>query len=217
MSEQIQQLMPESKYVVDDLDSTYSSNDDSKIIKLQNKILKKILFPILKKEYKKEPPLSDKKIKEFFKCCLELSEVTHRKNEFRDLASSDLQVYQHGIDKINQQSLMPPQSKQEGIAIAEILIDYTEIILSLNDKKSVILEKIMEQIDYKDLLKSLYGTLLSFVCLYVLINTPEHQDQEKFSRITRYGYALAQNLDGYIDTLDILTNPEEDAKIRKIK
>lgn len=214
----MQKLVPDSKHVMaENLTNRPLNKDELEILKIQNKIMNKIVIPILKKEYKKEPPLSNKKIREFFKCCMKLSEITYNKNNAQELAETTLMVYQKGIDKIQQNSVITPHSKQEFIETTEILIDYTENINSIINQRFALLEKAIEQIDLEDLFDSLYGSILSFFCIYFLIDMPELQDQNKFTRITEFGHDLAKNLDGYIDTIDILTNPDEDARIRKIE
>lgn len=218
MSEQVQQLVPDSKHVMAENPTNRPLNKDEKeIVKIQNKIMNKIIIPILKKEYKKDPPLSDKKIKQFFKCCMKLSEITSRNSEAQVLAETTLMVYQRGIDKIQQNSVITSESKKEFIETTEILMDYTENITSMMSQRFVLLEKSMEQIDVEDLIQCLYGSILSFFCVYFLIDMPELQDPIRFTRIIEDGHDMANDLDGYIDTLDILTKPDEDAKIRKIE
>src|SRR2546428_9452393 len=101
MSQQMQRFIPDSKHVISEKPANVSfSKDDFKILKIQQKILNKIVIPILKKEYQKDPPLSNKKIKEFLKCCMKLSEITYDRNNAQELAEMTLMIYQQGIDKV---------------------------------------------------------------------------------------------------------------------
>jgi len=55
------------------------------------------------------------------------------------------------------------------------------------------------------------------MCLNVIIGIKKIKDEERFSAIIDAGDEYVNDLDSYIDTLDILTNPEEDKAIRKIE
>lgn len=217
MSEQVQQhLVPDSKHVmVESPTNRQLTKDEMEIIKIQNNIMNKVIIPILKKEYRKKPPISNKKINQFLKYCLKLSQITYKVNTQQDLAETTIMVYQHGIDKIQQNSVITSQSKQQFIEMTEILMDYTENINSIIIQRFTLFEKAIEQIDLKDLYNSLYGTILSFFCIFYLVDMVELHDQDKFIRITEYGSSLAKGLDGYTDTLDILTSPKELELFRK--
>jgi len=58
-------------------------------------------------------------------------------------------------------------------------------------------------------------TILAIFCIFKLANTRKYQDQRKLVTLIAVGKKYAEKLDGYSDTIDILTNPEEMELIRR--
>ena len=111
---------------------------------------------------------------------------------------------------------MSKESVHSAIELVNILTDYIETIVILIQKRKSLLEKALNEIDANDLLKAIYGTLIAFLCINLTLKK-ELKSEERFSAIVEAGNEYARVLDAYIDTLDILTNPEEDEYLRNIK
>lgn len=218
MSIQVQRFTPHSKYNISDkkLDLGIELHDE-KIQKVIDRLSKKVLQPILKKDYKKSQPLSDKKILEFTKISTILADMLQKKYNLNQLGQSDLEAYENSIDRIKNNSWISKQSQEDALKMIDILMDYSRIIVPIAINKRELLENAGKQIDLNDLFRSLYGSQLAYVCLLVIMNVEEFQNDQRFSIITNHGYNFAKNLDGYIDTIDILTKPDEDTQLRKIK
>lgn len=218
MSIQVQQFVPHSDYTLSNQKLDLGINlEDKQIQKIMERLRKKIVFPILDKDYKKTQPLSDEKIKEFMKICLSFTKVLEEKHNLEQLGQLDLQVYQNSMEKIKNNSQISKKSQENALELIDILMDYSRIIVPIAINKPILLEKASKQIDLDDLFRSLYGSQLAYVCIVAILDVNEFQNDQKFSIIANHGYRLAKNLDGYIDTLDILTTPDEDERLRKIK
>jgi len=135
----------------------------------------------------------------------------------QQLVNADQEYYDKVTEQIKSNTVMSPHSKQESLEIITILKDYQANILPIISKRLALLEEALHEIDRKDLFRSLYGSILASICIGTLLGLPDFQSKQKFETLAHQGHELAKNLDGYIDTLDILTNPDEDARIRKIK
>jgi hypothetical protein len=218
MSIQVQQFTPHSKYNVYNQKLDLGIDlQDKKIQKIIDRLSKKVLGPILKKDYKKAQPLSDKKIREFIKISIALADALQQKYNLDQLGQSDIEAYQNSMGRIKNSSWISNESRENALKTIDILMDYSRIILPIAINNPSLLENAGKQIDLKDLFRSLYGSLLAYVCLLVILDVEEFQNDQRFSIITNHGYNFAKNLDGYIDTIDILTKPDEDARLRKIK
>jgi len=202
MSIQVQELVPISNNLL-------SNQPNKQIQQIQVNIVKKIILPILKKESKKENPLSDKQISTFMKSCIKLSDIQNKHFTIKQLVDSDLNAYESITNKIKNNSVMSAHSKEESLQIIDVLKNYQKNIIPTIMKKMPLLEKTLIQIDVKDLYRSLYGSLLSFVCIGTLLDLPDLQHRRTFENIAHQGHELAKNLAGYTDTLDILTSPEK--------
>lgn len=208
MSVQAQELVPVSNNILNNKQSG-DFRHNTQIQKIQIHVAKKIILPIIEKDSKKPNPLSDKKINDFTKSCLNLSDILKREYKMEQLMDSDMKHYDKITLQINDNTVMSRHSKEEALQIIEILKDYQTNMVPIVNKRLPLLEEAIHQIDIKDLLKSLYGSLLSFVCIGTLLGVPNSQSKQKFETLAHQGHELAKNLDNYTDTLDILTNPDE--------
>jgi len=207
MSMMVQKLIPYPLEISKEL-QLRTRIPDRLIDQLELHAAQSIIMPLVTKEYKKENSISDEKIEQFMEICVRITETLLRKYNLDYLTKLNLDVYQASIDYVKKQNWLSIGEQKQAIEIIDILNDYsvsiTPIILS-GDK---IIMSAFEEIDVKDLLKSLYGTLLSFVCIMITLS-PQFRNKNRFSAFVRQGYEFAKNVDGYIDTLDILTNPDE--------
>ena len=71
------------------------------------------------------------------------------------------------------------------------------------------LSDVAKQLDLDDCIKSLYGTLLSIICTIELTRSGKDVDVAKLRILVELGGKYSENLDTYIDTLDMLSNPVE--------
>ena len=94
------------------------------------------------------------------------------------------------------------------------MIDYTETIALIIEKRSSDLLTALSEIEYEHLITSIYGTLLAILCINTAL-IKNMKEQERFSPIVEAGSEYAHDLGGYTDTLDILTNPDELELLKK--
>lgn len=73
------------------------------------------------------------------------------------------------------------------------------------------LKEIHEKIDYKEFEKSLYGSILSFICIMTIVSSVPQISMKAnaLALLIDESYQLVSILNSYTDTLDILTNPKE--------
>ena len=82
-------------------------------------------------------------------------------------------------------------------------------------QRSQELREVVKQLDLDDCIKSFYGTLLAIICIIELTKSGSSIDVEKLKILVELGKKYSDDLDTYIDTLDILSNPKEMELVKK--
>lgn len=91
--------------------------------------------------------------------------------------------------------------------IREYLVEYQLVFLILTHGRPAELQSAVSQFDMKDLLRSLYSTILALSCIVALASKKEY-DTGKLAALVRIGTEHSENLSSYTETIDIMSNPE---------
>ena len=185
-----------------------NKTQDRQIDSNKVRITKKIIFPIIKSK-PRDRIIRESDIQEFMQDCKKISQTIYNRSDFKKTAKLDLEVYQMCLQKIDQIGLSP-EDKSITHHLLDSLKDYTLNIARILERKQE-LEGMPNQIDYKDFKKSLYGCILSFICIMMgILPTPTIKvDTSVLTLLINEGFNFASELDAYTDTLDILTNTNE--------
>ena len=181
---------------------------------IEIKITKKTIFPIIKSKTK-ESIIQKSNIDEFIRDCKEISSIIYYKYDLKKTFQLDLEVYQMCLQKIDQTGLSR-ENKYMIHCLLDSLKDYTENIIQIS-KREKELENISKHLDYADFKRSLYGSMLAFICIMIgILATPTIKIRtDILTKLINEGFNFASNLDSYTDTLDILTNPDELELLKK--
>lgn len=170
-------------------------------------IISKIITPILSADIIDIEKVYTEKISSFQDSWLRLVQSTHKTHNWKQKLNRNLAFYDHTITMINSNPIFA-QDKASIIDSIEILKDYEMNIYSIIVKRLALFERALNEIDVKDLLNSLYGSYMALMCFW-LVARNKRQARKTIPAIAKISHKFAINLDGYIDTLDIMTNPEE--------
>ena len=178
------------------------------------KITEKIIFPIIKSKTK-ESIIQESNIDEFMKDYIKISSAIQYEYDLKKTFQLDLEVYQMCLQKIDQAGLSR-ENKYMIHCLLDSLKDYTENIIQIS-KRERELENISKHLDYAGFKRSLYGSMLAFICIMIgILATPTIKIQTNIlTKLINEGFKFASELDSYTDTLDILTNPDELELLKK--
>ena len=172
----------------------------------KTKIKQEAIFPIF--ENKSKNIIQESDITKFIGCCEMFKTFYSHEQNFEKTTRLSLETYDMCIMKIDQFG-MSEENKNDLHHIRNILKDYTSNIAYIFNRKKK-LENIFERFDYEDFKKSLYGSLLVFICAMIIISEPSRKiDPDILTHLIKKGIVFATDLNSYVDTIDILTNPEE--------
>ncbi len=157
----------------------------------------------------KECVIKESDIKKFMENCKNITSILYNKYGFQKTTELDLEIYEMCLSKIDQSGLSN-KNKDMLHYLLNSLRDYTLNIANISTREKE-LEYAYKQIDYVDFQTSLYGGLLAFVCIMVaILGSPVIQiPPDVLTLLINEGFRFASDIDSYIDTLDILTNPQE--------
>lgn len=125
-----------------------------------------------------------------------------------EFARSDLQGYQIIKYTISQNNYLEQDIIKNMIEIIDNLSDYDNSIFGILINKPQQLENALEQIDFDDFQKTLSGTILVFVFILAIALIKEY-NKEHVMRMLKLGIKYSERIESYVDTIDVLTNPEE--------
>ena len=125
-----------------------------------------------------------------------------------EFARLDLQGYQIIKYSILQNNYLGQDIIKNMIEIIDNLSDYDNTIFGILINKPERLENALEQIDFDDFQKTLSGTILVFVFILAIAVIQEY-DREHVMRMLKLGIKYSERMESYVDTIDLLTNPEE--------
>ena len=207
MSMMGQELLPNSTSVFLGQYFQMKQSPDRQIDNKEVEITKKLILSILKSKSKNQI-IRESDISEFMKACMEISNILHEKHGSK-ITKLDLEIYDMCSLKINQTELSSENKKMTHYLL-DSLKDYTLNMIHISKRKRE-LENIDEQFDYDDFKKSLYGCMLSFICIMIgILGSPYIEIKTNIlTLLINEGFGFASDLNSYTDTLDILTNPDE--------
>jgi hypothetical protein len=110
---------------------------------------------------------------------------------------------------------IPNDLEAKIIETIKVFEDYQRIIFGVIAERSQELTEVVKQLDLDDCITSLYGTLLAIICIIELSRSGRSVDLVKLKILVELGKKYSDDLDTYIDTLDILSNPTEIELIKK--
>lgn len=94
------------------------------------------------------------------------------------------------------------------------LRDYENILFGIIINRLDSLNKSLKEIDLDDLKNNIHGAFLAFVCTIALVNEKNY-DKRKLQTLLHLGIVYSEELIDYIDTLDILSDPDTIAAINR--
>lgn len=186
-----------------------------KVIGVSTELANNVILPIIRTEYQTINPLSIEYIQKFKGYCLRSTELVSSKIAVDQIGEINLKTLEMVKERLKKQQKLSRESVKNALRLIDVLSEYFQTTVLLIQKRKPLLEKALDDVDKEDLFLSLYGSLLAFVCFSVILGVKKMKDDERFSAIVDAGNEYANQLDGYTDTLDILTNPEELELLRK--
>jgi hypothetical protein len=145
---------------------------------------------------------------------LEEGKVVTR-NDFNKIANFYFDSFKEA-KKFVQSSSLAPDIRKKIIQTIDNLIDYENVLLGIAIERQEELELALKQIDVDDLKKNLLNALLAFfTVLYVVTSGEKEYDKEKLSKLVNLAKVYSEEMESYVDTIDILSNPKTMELIRK--
>lgn len=132
-----------------------------------------------------------------------------------DLAGFAQSNRESRMRRIDNSTWMPNTLRNDILRIVEVLQDYNKTILSILTARPDELEGALKKIDGADFLNAVYGTSLASVCIMRLL--ADQNEIERISKFVEIGMKHAEKLEGYSDSLDVLTDPEEREMMKRAK
>lgn len=185
-----------------------------RLMAISTTIVTEIILPIVEDEYASIEPITQSDIQKFMRYCSEETGLLSTILNITETKKLNLKYYEDLIVRLEKQQRLSENSVQSAIKIVKIMIDYMEMITVIIQNRKLSILKILKDVDYNDLINSIYGTMIAIFCINTVL-AKKLKTEERFSSIVEAGYEFAKNLDGYSDTLDILTSPEELELFRK--
>jgi hypothetical protein len=194
---------------------------ESNILEIVEDIFKDIISPILLttsvqemvKEFNKQLPILNVKIRGLNKIFAE-----NKQNNLEDIVKSLFNMYEQFEQILESQIIAEKKVKETIFQVFQCLKDFDNIYLgiALNrpDRLDQSIFEIKRDGDLEDLEKSIAGTMITFFCLLVFVKE-KHNDDEKLIKLLEIANDYSIRLEGWADTLDIMSNPEEAEQIRK--
>jgi hypothetical protein len=175
------------------------------------RIISKIIIPILSSDTNSIEKVYTGKIGPFQDYWVKLIQSTSKAR----LVKPNLTYYDRTFTMIKSNPIFA-RDKEIIMEIAEILKDYEINIHTKFSDRQTFPEEALNDINVNDFLNSLYGSYLALMCFWLAARN-QTQNLKIISSIARVSQKLAINLDGYNETLDIMTNPEEMDMMKRAK
>jgi hypothetical protein len=175
-----------------------------------NNIVSRVTTPILTTGITRIETIYHEKIKEFQECWIDLVEAYQRSNKPKQKLSTKMNLAFYNRTLILVKS-DPIFATDMGMIIdtVETLRDYEMNIHSMIVKRRTLLEEALNNdINKNDFLNSLYGSYMALVCFWYVARN-KRQSERLLPAITKISHKFAIDVDSYIETLDIITNPKE--------
>ncbi len=172
-----------------------------------------IVQPILDSKTVKTAKSFEDSIPSFTTLASALSDLIIRNNA--DKLSYIVELEKSFYDNAVSYHAVPSDLEAKIIETIKVFEDYQRIIFGVIAERSQELTEVVKQLDLDDCITSLYGTLLAIICIIELSRSGRSLDVTKLKILVELGKKYSDDLDTYIDTLDILSNPKEIELIKK--
>jgi len=178
---------------------------------LVTSIMNKVTNPILSTDIADIDRIYYEKIKPFQECWFNLVRVSDQTQNWKLKLNMNLAFYDRTLKMVNSDPIFA-NYKPSIIDTVEILKDYEMTIHSIIDTSNRL--KLLQdalrlnEIDVNDFLNSLYGSFMALMCFWIIARN-KRRNERIVPVIARISHDLAINLDSYVETLDVITNPEE--------
>jgi hypothetical protein len=172
----------------------------------------------LEKTFKESLPLFKPKFEKVSKTMIMLEKESLKKIDeigfAKKIAQTEYQIYQQVKQYIKARNDLHNNISIKILEIIDNLSEYENILFGIIIKKSSQLQMAISEINVDDLVQNIVGAYQAFYCILYLLNHQE-SNMEKLSKLIDFGLEYSNEMDSYIDTLDILTDPEEIETLRK--
>jgi hypothetical protein len=172
-----------------------------------------IVQPILDSKTSKTAETFEDSINSFTTLASALSDLIIRNNV--DKLAYIVELEKSYYDNAMNYHAVPNDLEEKIVETIKVFEDYQRVIFGVIAARSQELTEVVKQLDLDDCIKSLYGTLLAIICIIELTRSGRSIDVEKLKILVQLGKKYSDDLDTYIDTLDILSNPKEMELIKK--
>lgn len=172
-----------------------------------------IVQPILDSKTVKTAKSFEDSISRFTTLASALSDLIIRSNA--DKLSYIVELEKSFYDNAMSYHNIPNDLEAKISETIKVFEDYQRIIFGVIADRSQELTEVVKQLDLDDCITSLYGTLLAIICIIELSRSGRSVDVVKLRILVELGRKYSDDLDTYIDTLDILSNPKEIELIKK--
>jgi hypothetical protein len=137
------------------------------------------------------------------------------RNDFNNIAKLNFESFEklkHAVEL----SELDLDIRKKIIHTIDNLSDYENVLLGIAIERPEELELALKQIDVDDLKKNLLNALLAFfTILYIITSEEKEYDKEKFFKLVNLAKEYSKEMESYVDTIDILSNPKTMESIRK--
>lgn len=172
-----------------------------------------IVQPVLDSKTAKTAETFEDSINSFTTLASALSDLIIRNNV--DKLAYIVELEKSYYDNAMNYHAVPNDLEEKIIETIRVFEDYQRVVFGVIAERSQELTEVVKQLDLDDCIKSLYGTLLAIICIIELTRSGRSIDVEKLKILVELGKKYSDDLDTYIDTLDILSNPKEMELIKK--
>ena len=200
------------KVDIQKLTSIYDANDDIILI------FKDIVNPILMSDVLDIEKRFNEQLHDFSKKVEELNKTTFEKiKEPKKIADFIFRSYDL-LERIIKAKNFRVEFKQSILTTLDVLRDFDSVFLGILENRpeqlSDALDEIRKDEDFQDFETSRNGLLLSFFCMLVYVKE-ELEDKQKLMKILEISEKYSSNLQGWTDTIDIMSNPEEVKQVKE--
>jgi hypothetical protein len=137
------------------------------------------------------------------------------RNDFNKIAKLNFESFEE-LKHFVQLSSLGSDIRTKIVQIIDNLSDYENVLLGIAIERPEELELALKQIDIDDLKKNLLNALLAFFSILYIIRVEEKEyDKEKLSKLVSLAKEYSEEIESYVDTIDILSNPKTMESIRK--
>ena len=177
------------------------------------------VIPILENDIHNMENQFNEQLPEFSKKIEELNGTTFGKvdstKKFVDLIFISYNILEQEIKRRNLGDL-----ERNVLDTLDVLKDFDNVYLGILMKRpqelSDAITNIRNSEDFEDFETSRVGTLLAFYCLMTYIKE-EIDDKQKLSKLVEIADKHSTSLEGWVDTIDIMSNPKEVREMREIE